>query len=107
LGHARDYVEAQWLTLQQEKPDDYVIATGSQHSVRDFVDAVAAELGMAVRWRGAGLEEKGYDAQDRCIIAVDPAYFRPTEVETLLGDASKAKAQLGWAPKVTFAELVA
>jgi GDPmannose 4,6-dehydratase len=105
-GHARDYVEAQWLTLQQEKPDDYVIATGSQHSVRDFVQAVAAELGMSIRWRGAGQSEKGYDAQDRCIISVDPAYFRPTEVDTLLGDASKAKAKLGWTPKVSFAQLV-
>ena len=105
-GHARDYVEAQWLTLQQDQPDDYVIATGSQHSVRDFVDAVAKELAMSIRWRGTGIEEKGYDAQDRCIIAVDSAYFRPTEVETLLGDASKAKRKLGWAPKVGFAELV-
>jgi len=105
-GHARDYVEAQWLTLQQDQPDDYVIATGSQHSVRDFIHAVAAELGITIRWRGTGAEEKGYDGQDRCIVAVDSAYFRPTEVETLLGDASKAKRKLGWTPKVGFSELV-
>ena len=106
-GHAKDYVEMQWLMLQQEKPEDFVIATGVQYSVRDFVNAAAAELGMKVRWEGRGVDEKGYDANGRCIVAVDPRYFRPTEVETLLGDASKAKEKLGWTPKISFAELVA
>ena len=107
-GHARDYVEAQWLMLQQDRPEDFVIATGEQYSVRDFVNAAAAELGRAIRWDGRGVEEKGYDAETgQCIVAVDPRYFRPTEVETLLGDASKAKAGLGWTPKVGFGELVA
>ncbi len=105
-GHARDFVEAQWLVLQQETADDYVIATGEQHSVREFVDATAAELGMSVSWKGAGAEEKGYDAQGRCIVAVDPRYFRPAEVETLLGDATKARQKLGWKPKVLFPDLV-
>ena len=91
-GHARDYVEAQWLVLQQREPEDVVIATGHQYSVRDFVDAAATEQGI-------GVEEKGYDAEGRCIVAVDPRYFRPTEVETLLGDASKARAKVGWAPR--------
>src|SRR5688572_5242886 len=98
-GHARDYVEAQWLMLQQDAPEDFVIATGVQYSVRDFVNATAAELGIKVSWHGTGVEEKGYDAAGKCIIAVDPRYFRPTEVETLLGDASKAREKLGWAPK--------
>ncbi len=106
-GHARDYVEMQWLMLQQEKPEDFVIATGVQYSVRDFVDAAARELGMAIRWDGQGVDEKGYDAQGRCVVAVDPRYFRPTEVETLLGDPSKAQQKLGWTPKTTFATLVA
>lgn len=107
-GHARDYVEAQWLMLQQDRPEDFVIATGEQYSVRDFVNAAAAELGRSIRWEGGGVEEKGYDAETgKCIVAVDPRYFRPTEVETLLGDASKAKASLGWTPKVGFKELVA
>ncbi|MEW6314505.1 MAG: GDP-mannose 4,6-dehydratase [Pseudomonadota bacterium] len=107
-GHARDYIEAQWLILQQEQPEDFVIATGMQYSVRDFVNAAAAELGMKIRWQGKGVEEKGYDeATNRCIVAVDPRYFRPAEVETLLGDPSKAKARLGWAPKIQFKELVA
>ncbi len=106
-GHARDYVEMQWLMLQQEKPDDFVIATGVQYSVRDFVDAAARELGMAVRWEGRGVDEKGYDASGKIIVAVDPRYFRPTEVETLLGDPSKAKTKLGWTPRTSFAELVA
>ncbi len=97
----------QWLMLQQEQPEDFVIATGVQYSVRDFVDAAAAELGMKVRWEGKGVDEKGYDANGKCIVAVDPRYFRPTEVETLLGDASKAKEKLGWTPKISFAELVA
>jgi GDPmannose 4,6-dehydratase len=106
-GHAKDYVEMQWLMLQQEQPEDFVIATGVQYSVRDFVDAAAKELGMAIRWEGQGVDEKGYDANDKCIVAVDPRYFRPTEVETLLGDPSKARTQLGWTPKITFHELVA
>ena len=106
-GHARDYVEAQWLMLQQDKPEDYVIASGVQYSVRDFVNAAAAELGIAIRWEGSGVDEKGYDHDSKCVVTVDPRYFRPTEVETLLGDPSKAKAKLGWTPKTTFHELVA
>lgn len=106
-GHARDYVEMQWLMLQQEKPEDFVIATGVQFSVRDFVDAAAKELDMRIRWEGTGVDEKGYDGNGRCIVTVDPRYFRPTEVETLLGDPSKAKEKLGWTPTTTFAELVA
>jgi len=106
-GHARDYVEAQWLMLQQDTPEDYVIATGEQHSVREFVERAAAELGMALRWEGEGVDERGLDARSgRCLVAVDPRYFRPTEVETLLGNPAKAKRQLGWAPKVGFDELV-
>ena len=105
-GHARDYIEMQWLMLQQEKPEDFVIATGVQYSVRDFVNAAAKELGIDVRWEGEGADSKGYDAQGRCIVAVDPRYFRPTEVETLLGDPTKAREKLGWTPKTTFAELV-
>ena len=107
-GHARDYVEMQWLMLQQDAPEDFVIATGVQYSVRDFVDAAARELGMEIRWEGEGIDEKGYDKQSgKCIVAVDPRYFRPTEVETLLGDPSKAKQKLGWVPKIPFEELVA
>jgi GDPmannose 4,6-dehydratase len=134
-GHAKDYVEMQWLMLQQDQPEDFVIATGVQYSVRDFVDAAAAELGMKIRWEGQGVEEKGIlesviasEARqsslvkpsttgspradgprddDKVVVAVDPRYFRPTEVETLLGDASKAKEKLGWTPKISFAELVA
>ena len=106
-GHARDYVEVQWLMLQQDKPEDYVIATGHQYSVREFVDAAAAELGMKISWHGCGIEEKGYDESGRCIVAVDPRYFRPTEVETLLGDATKARQRLGWEPKTSFHALVA
>ena len=105
-GHARDYVEAMWLMLQQESPDDFVIATGEQHSVREFVTVAAAEVGIAIRWQGRGVDEKGLDANGNCLVAVDPRYFRPTEVETLLGDPSKARAKLGWAPKVSFAQLV-
>jgi len=105
-GHAKDYVEMQWLMLQQDAPDDFVIATGEQHSVRDFVDAAAHELGITIRWEGIGVEEKGYDESGKCIVAVDPRYFRPTEVETLLGDPSKAKDKLGWSPRITFKELV-
>jgi len=106
-GHAKDYIEMQWLMLQQEKPEDFVIATGQQYSVRDFVNIAAEELGITVRWEGTGVEEKGYDVTGKCVVAVDTRYFRPTEVETLLGDASKAKEQLGWTPKITFKELVA
>jgi GDPmannose 4,6-dehydratase len=106
-GHARDYVEAQWLILQQSKPEDFVIASGEQHSVRDFVTAAAAELGMAMKWKGRGVDEKGYDDLDRCIVAVDPHYFRPSEVETLLGDPTKARTKLGWRPRISFSELVA
>lgn len=105
-GHAKDYVEMQWLMLQQEEPEDFVIATGSQYSVRDFVDAAAGELGMAIRWEGKGVDEVGY-LGDKGIVRVDPRYFRPTEVDTLLGDASKAREMLGWVPKTTFRELVA
>jgi GDPmannose 4,6-dehydratase len=106
-GHARDYIEMQWLMLQQEKPEDFVIATGVQYSVRDFVNAAGAEIGITVDWRGTGVDEKGYDAQGKCIVQVDPRYFRPTEVETLLGDATKAREKLGWTPRISFAELVA
>lgn len=106
-GHAKDYVEMQWLMLQQDIPEDFVIATGMQYSVRDFVNFAAEEFGIDVRWEGDGVREKGYDATGKCIVAVDPRYFRPTEVDTLLGDASKAKEKLGWAPKITFKELVA
>jgi GDPmannose 4,6-dehydratase len=105
-GHAKDYVEMQWLMLQQEQAEDFVIATGVQYSVRDFVNAAAQEIGMTIDWQGNGVEEKGYDANGNCVVAVDPRYFRPTEVETLLGDASKAKQKLGWVPKISFAELV-
>ena len=105
-GHARDYVEAQWLMLQQPEPEDYVIATGEQHSVREFVEVAAEALGMRIRWEGQGVDEKGYDEQGRCIVAVDPRYFRPTEVDTLLGDASKAREKLGWRPRTGFRELV-
>jgi len=107
-GHARDYVEMQWLMLQQETPDDFVIATGKQYSVRDFVNAAAKELGMKIRWEGEGVDEIGIldSAPSRVVVKVDPRYFRPTEVETLLGDPTKAKQKLGWAPKVSFEELV-
>jgi GDPmannose 4,6-dehydratase len=105
-GHAKDYVEMQWLMLQQETAEDFVIATGVQFSVRDFVNAAAAELGVKVRWEGTGVGERGYNAEGKCIVAVDERYFRPAEVETLLGDASKAKQKLGWSPKITFQELV-
>lgn len=123
-GHARDYVEMQWLMLQQEKPEDFVIATGVQYSVRDFVNAAAKELGITLRWEGEGVDEIGIVESVKCepagqkgkvsdlapgdvIVRVDPRYFRPTEVETLLGDPTKAKEKLGWTPKTTFEELVA
>jgi len=106
-GHAKDYVEAMWLMLQQDEPDDYVIATGIQHSVRDFVNAAAPIFGMKIEWMGEGLNEVGYDWNTkRPVVKVDPKYFRPTEVETLLGDATKAKEKLGWEPKTSFKELV-
>ena len=106
-GHAKDYVERMWLMLQQETPEDFVIATGEQFSVRQFVEAAAHEIGMKVTWKGKGADEKGYDEHGKCVVAVDPRYFRPTEVETLLGDPSKAKRKLGWTPRIRFAELVA
>ncbi len=105
-GHARDYVEMQWLMLQQNTAEDYVIATGQQYSVREFVQRCAAKLDMDLRWSGEGLEEKAVDPQGNVVVAVDPAYFRPTEVETLLGDATKAREQLGWTPRTTFEQLV-
>ncbi|MFP5394250.1 MAG: GDP-mannose 4,6-dehydratase [Gammaproteobacteria bacterium] len=117
-GHARDYIEMQWLMLQQDKPEDYVIATGVQHSVRHFVELAAAELGMAIAWEGKGVDEIGVISAitgdkaagarvGQIIVAVDPKYFRPTEVETLLGDPAKARTQLGWTPRTTLQELVA
>lgn len=111
-GHARDYIEMQWLMLQQEHPEDFVIATGVQYSVRDFVNTAAAELGMHISWNGKGVDEVGTVASvhashaPRVIVRVDPRYFRPTEVETLLGDPTKAREKLGWIPKTTFNELV-
>lgn len=123
-GHARDYVEMQWLMLQQDSPEDFVIATGEQYSVRDFVNAAAEELGVEIRWEGNGIEERGIlisstplsdeeaameiasTQKERTIVSVDPRYFRPTEVETLLGDPSKAKEKLGWTPRTTFKQLV-
>ena len=106
-GHARDYVEMQWLMLQQERPEDFVIATGEQHSVREFVTLAAESVGIRLRWEGEGVEEKGYDAATgACLVAVDPRYFRPTEVETLLGDPTKARERLGWAPRIGFRALV-
>lgn len=104
-GHAKDYVEMQWLMLQQEQAEDFVIATGKQYSVRDFVNAAAKELDISITWQGTGVEEKGYWG-DKCIVQVDPRYFRPTEVDTLLGDPTKAKEKLGWVPKTSFEDLV-
>ncbi len=107
-GHARDYVEGMWLMMQQPKPDDYVLATGETSTVRTFVELVFAELGVPLGWRGKGTGEKGFDKRTgRVLVEVDPRYFRPTEVEMLLGDASKARARLGWAPKTSLKELVA
>jgi len=105
-GHARDFVEAQWLILQEPRPDDFVIATGEQYSVRDFIAAAALEIGLEITWRGAGPEETGVDRRGRVTVKVDPSLFRPAEVETLLGDSSKAREKLGWRPRVSFAELV-
>jgi GDPmannose 4,6-dehydratase len=106
-GHARDFVRAQWLIVQQPEPDDYVVATGEQHSVREFVQAAAERLGMRMEWRGKAVDERGIDSvSGRELVRIDPRYFRPTEVDTLLGDASKARDRLGWKPQVTFAELV-
>jgi GDPmannose 4,6-dehydratase len=106
-GHAKDYVEMQWLMLQQDKPEDFCIATGVQYSVRDFVNTAFDHIDKKIRWEGKGANEKGYDAETgNCIVAVDKRYFRPTEVETLLGDPTKAKEKLGWIPKISFAEMV-
>jgi GDPmannose 4,6-dehydratase len=106
-GHARDYVRAQWLMLQQPEPEDFVVATGEQHSVREFVSMAGERLGMTLDWRGSGETEQGVDTKTgKTVVKVDPRYFRPTEVETLLGDPSKAKAKLGWVPEVSFTTLV-
>lgn len=105
-GHARDYVQMQWLMLQQENADDYVIATGVQYSVRQFVEAACRKLEISISWQGKEVEEKGYDAEGNCIVAVDPRYFRPAEVETLLGNPTKAHDKLGWKPTTTFEQLV-
>ena len=105
-GHARDYVEMQWLMLQQEKPQDYVIATGQQYSVREFIQQCAAHLELDLEWQGSGVGEKAIDRNGKVVVAVDPRYFRPTEVETLLGDPSKAQRELGWTPRTSFEELV-
>lgn len=109
-GHAKDYVEVQWLMMQQEHPDDFVIATGEQYSVREFINIAASELGMSISWKGKGIEEIGTiqsaNDESKAIIRIDDRHFRPTEVETLLGDASKARNKLGWTPKISFIELV-
>ena len=105
-GHARDYIEMQWLMLQQSAAKDYVIATGEQHSVRDFVNMSADLLGLKLRWQGSGISEAALDEHGNVVVAIDPNYFRPTEVESLLGDAARARTELGWIPKTTFAELV-
>lgn len=105
-GHARDYVEMMWMMLQQDEAEDFVIATGVQYSVRDFVNAASDQVGIAIRWEGEGEAEKGYDQKGNCIVAVDPRYYRPAEVETLLGDPTKAKEKLGWVPRTSFEELV-
>ncbi|MBP6050506.1 MAG: GDP-mannose 4,6-dehydratase [Pseudomonadales bacterium] len=105
-GHARDYVEMQWLMLQQQSAEDYVISTGIQHSVRDFVNAAAAELGLSLNWSGRGTEETGADQRGKVIVRVDPRYFRPTEVDTLLGDSTKAREKLRWTPRTSFNDLV-
>ncbi len=107
-GHARDYVEGMWAIVQQTKPDDYVLATGETHSVREFVEKVFARLGHPIEWRGEGVDEKGVDAKTgKVIVEIDPRYFRPTEVDLLLGDPSKARKVLGWKHKISFEDLVA
>jgi GDPmannose 4,6-dehydratase len=105
-GHAKDYVEMMWLMLQQQQPQDFVIATGLQCSVRDFIKKAASYLDISIRWTGSGVDEKGLDEQGNCIVAVDPLYFRPTEVDTLLGDASLAREKLGWQPKTTLDQMI-
>lgn len=105
-GHAKDYVEMQWLMLQQGSAEDFVIATGQQFSVREFIELAAQKLEMKITWKGTGLDEKGYDSSGKCIVAIDPRYFRPSEVESLLGDATKARTKLGWVPKISFDDLV-
>ena len=106
-GHARDYVEAQWLMLQQDKPKDYVIALGEQRSVREFVEVVAGRMDMQIEWQGSGVDEQGIDTKTgRLVVKVDPRYFRPFELEALKGDAARARTELGWQPKITFDELV-
>jgi GDPmannose 4,6-dehydratase len=106
-GHARDYVRMMWMMLQQPAPEDYVIATGRQHSVRDLIELAAAQIGIRLRWEGQGIDERGFDvATGRPVVAVDPRYFRPTEVDTLLGDPSKARHKLGWEPRISFEELI-
>ena len=105
-GHARDYVDGMWRVLQQDRPDDYVLATGEAHSVREFVDCAFSEVGIAITWQGAGLDEVGLDANGTQRVRIDQRYFRPTEVDYLLGDASKAKRVLGWRPRISFQELV-
>lgn len=105
-GHAKDYVEMMWLMLQQSEPEDFVVATGIQYSVREFIEEAARQLDMKITWRGQGMQEVGIDAMGREIVRVDPRYFRAAEVETLLGDASKARTKLGWKPKTQFNELV-
>src|SRR6185312_5625032 len=101
-GHARDYVEMQWLMLQQPAPEDFVIASGVQHSVKEFVQVAAKKLEMPISWKGKGKDEKGFDEHGKCIVAVDPNYFRPAEVESLIGDATKAREKLGWRTTVSF-----
>jgi GDPmannose 4,6-dehydratase len=105
-GYAKDYVEAQWLMLQQESPEDFVIATGVQHSIREFVNCAAEIIGMPLQWQGSGLDEKALNKNGDCIIRVDPSHFRPTEVDSLVGDSTKARQKLGWQPKVDFSSLV-
>ena len=105
-GHARDYVEAMWLMLQQQQPEDFVIATGEQHSVREFVDVAARKLDLEIKWSGKGEDEKAVNEKGKTVVAVDPRYFRPAEVETLLGDPSKARSKLGWSARVSFEQLV-
>ena len=106
-GHAKDYVRMQWLMLQQDEPEDFCISTGVQYSVRDFVNAAFKEVGISVHWEGSGIDEKGIeDGSDKVLVEVDPRYFRPTEVETLLGDSSKAREKLGWTPEITLGDMV-